>query len=131
MDHSIKIEVFVFTVLTGVSNTALFPYFNLTNPSVTRSHNLRIVPPILHFQSSQQNIISRSCHIWNILPDSILSSQSKIQFRKKITQFCVDPYRNASDWCSTLLSIKCLTFQMIYLLTITVIALIILFLCRW
>src|SRR6266496_4152322 len=62
--------VFVFSAMTGISNTALYPYFNLINPSVTRSHNLRIVPPILNFKSSQQNIVSRTCPIWNILPDS-------------------------------------------------------------
>ena len=88
--------VCIFSIVNGSSNTSLYPYLTFVDPSITRSHNLRISRPTFNLASSHQNFISRSCPIWNKLPVSILASNSKRQFRKKLVTFCIDPHRPTS-----------------------------------
>ena len=79
--------VCMFSIVNGTSNTSLYPYLTFVDPSVTRSHNLRIHRPTFNLASSHQNFISRSCPSWNKLPASILASSSKRIFRKKTCYF--------------------------------------------
>ena len=83
----------VYSILNGSTNTSLYPYLSLANPSVTRGHDLRIIRPIFNLAASSQNIISRICTIWNKIPISILDSRSKLTFKTKLNKFCIDPYR--------------------------------------
>ena len=80
--------VCIFSIVNGSTTTFLYPYLNFEAPTITRSHNLRLTRPNLNFSSSHQNLLFRSAPIWNKLPISILSSRSKLEFRKKINSFC-------------------------------------------
>src|SRR6266581_9178480 len=50
--------VVIFTILNGSTNTSLYPYLILANPSITRGHDLRLIRPVFTLASSNQNIIS-------------------------------------------------------------------------
>src|SRR6266568_6839961 len=79
--------VFIFTVLNGSTNSTLYPYLILANPSITRGHDLRLIRPVFTLASSNQNIISRVCQVWNKLSLSILASPSKLSFKHKLLGF--------------------------------------------
>ncbi len=52
--------VCLFSIISGSSNTFLYPYIIFDNPSVTRSHNLRLSIPLFNLSASHQNLISRT-----------------------------------------------------------------------
>ena len=85
--------MFAYSIINGSTNTSLYPYLTFAPPSVTRGHDLQIIRPLFKLATSNQNLISRISSTWNKLPDSILSSQSKLSFKKKLSNFCTDPYR--------------------------------------
>ena len=86
--------VVIFTILNGSTNSTLYPYLILANPSITRGHDLRIVRPLFNLCSSNQNILYRICPTWNKLPESILGARSKITFKKQLLKFCSAPFRS-------------------------------------
>ncbi len=88
--------VCLFSIISGSSNTFLYPYIIFDNPSVTRSHNLRLSIPLFNLSASHQNLISRTAPFWNKLPLTILAANSKLLFRRRISSFLADPHRSAS-----------------------------------
>ena len=84
--------VCICSLISGSLNTFLSPHLNFESPLNTRSHNLRLRRPFLNFSSSHQNLITRAAPLWNKLPDSVLSSNSKYLFRKRVSIFCADPF---------------------------------------
>jgi len=84
----------IFSILNGSTNTTLYPYLILANPSITRGHDLKIVRPLFNYCSSNQNIISRACQTWNKLPVSILGARTKFVFKKQLLKFCLDPFKS-------------------------------------
>src|SRR6266568_9437712 len=91
--RSVADLVCFYSIMSGSLNSFLSPHINLLPPSITRGHNLRINSPTLHFAISERNFLSRICTAWNKLPASILSSNSRTVFRKRVTLHCADPYR--------------------------------------
>ena len=90
--RSVADMVFIYSIISGTFNTFLSPHLNFETPSITGSYNLWLCRRLLNLSSSDQNLITRSAPIWNILPTSVLMSSTKLQFRKKVSHFCGDPY---------------------------------------
>jgi len=83
--------VCVHSIVSGSLTTFLTPHLLFEPPSITRGHNLRLIRPILKLSQSYQNLISRTAPVWNKLPTSILSANSRLLFRKRLSLYCVDP----------------------------------------
>ena len=70
----------------------LLPRLIFLPPSSTRGHNLRILIPLNHYSSHDQNFISRTASIWNSLPPSIISASSTRILRHRLSEFILDPF---------------------------------------
>ena len=83
--------VYLYSIITGETDLSLSGHLVFIPPSITRGHNLKIIPPQLHYTSSMRNFLSRTVPVWNALPISVLNVQSKSAFKSKLYSFLVDP----------------------------------------
>jgi len=83
--------VFLYSLIIGDSDLSLSGYLAFVPPTITRGHNLKIIPPSLHYSSTMRNFFSRTVPIWNALPVSVLTAQSKSVFKSNLHSFLVDP----------------------------------------
>src|SRR6266496_5177608 len=52
--------VCLFTIVVGDLNISLAPHLMFNPPSITRGHNLKIIPPFLNYTLSKKNLLSRT-----------------------------------------------------------------------
>ena len=83
---------FLYSLVSGGYEISLAPHLTYINPSITRGHNLKILPPLLHYTHSLQNFLSRSAPIWNALPTSAFNFTSRSAFRNNINNLLHDPF---------------------------------------
>ena len=91
--RSVSDLVCLYSIIVGDLDLSLAPFLLFNSPSVTRGHNLKIVPPLLKRAYSKQNFLSRTVPLWNTLPLSALQARSRASFRKFISNYLSDPFR--------------------------------------
>jgi len=82
----------LYSFLSGNQIVSLSPHLILLPPTTSRSHNLRILAPVLCHNQSYQNLISRTATIWNGIPPSVLNSPSYPSFRRALSKCIFDPF---------------------------------------
>ena len=86
--------MFLYSIITGSLEISLAPHLLHIPPSITRGHNLKILDPFLKYSGSRQNFLHRTVSCWNNLPLSVMSSRSRLTFRKNLSIFLKDPCRD-------------------------------------
>jgi len=82
---------FLYSLLVGEVDLSLSGHIVFIPPSITRGHNLKIVPPNLRYTSSMNNFLSRTVPICNTLPLSVLNAKTKSSFKFNLYKALSDP----------------------------------------
>ena len=80
------------SIVSGNTTASLFPHISFVPPSITRSHNFKLLVPLLHFKSLSHNFVSRTSLAWNKLPSHLFDAPSTHAFRRLLQCNLPDPY---------------------------------------